>query len=313
MNSKYTFYAAIALTLFISSCANNKHQFDASGSFEAIETIISAQASGQILSFTVEEGQALTAGTQVGLIDTFALYLKKQQLKAQINAIGSRSPNIKAQTAFFDQQLALAETQLSNLQTEQNRIQKLVTGNAAPQKQLDDIHYKIAEVQKQMTVIQQQKSAQVSALNTAATSIGSEPLPLYSQIDQLNDQIDKCHIINPVSGTVLTKYAEPNEITGAGKPLYKIADLSILHLKAYVSGNQLPKIQLNQKVNVLTDDGDGGFKTTEGEIIWINDKAEFTPKTVQTKDERANLVYAIKIKVVNDGSYKIGMYGEVNF
>ncbi|MCB0502691.1 MAG: HlyD family efflux transporter periplasmic adaptor subunit [Bacteroidetes bacterium] len=313
MNKTNITYLLTVLILFFSSCTSNNHHFDASGSFEAIETIISSQASGQILSFTVEEGQQLTAGTQVGLIDTFLLHLKKQQINAQINAIVSRSPNINAQTAFFDQQLALMQTQLSNLQTEKDRLQKLVAGNAAPQKQLDDITYKIAEVEKQTTVIQQQKAAQVSALNTAKTSINSEPMPLMSQLDQLNDQIEKCQIINPVLGTVLTKYAEPNEITGPGKPLYKIADLSILHLKAYVSGDQLPKIRLNQKVNVLTDNGDGGYKTIEGEIIWINDKAEFTPKTIQTKNERANLVYAIKVKVVNDGSYKIGMYGEVNF
>ena len=150
-------------------------------------------------------------------------------------------------------------------------------------------------------------------MDISTESINSDVLPLQVQVEQLNDQLAKCKIINPANGTVLTKYAEANEMTATGKPLYKIADLSNIILRAYITGDQLPQIKLNQKVKVLTDDGRGSYKKTEGTIIWINDKAEFTPKTIQTKNERANMVYAIKVRVKNDGTYKIGMYGEIKF
>ena len=227
------------------------------------------------------------------------MYLKKKQLLAQTKATASRKPNVSAQLAALQSQLATA-------QKEKVRITNLVNGDAAPQKQLDDIN-------AQIDVLKKQIEAQKSSLDISTESINSDVLPLQVQVEQLNDQLAKCKIINPANGTVLTKYAEANEMTATGKPLYKIADLSNIILRAYITGDQLTQVKLNQTVKVLTDDGKGGYKETEGTISWINDKAEFTPKTIQTKNERANMVYAIKVKVKNDGTYKIGMYGEIKF
>ena len=285
-------------TLF-AACNNNKTSFDASGSFEAEERIISSEATGTIKQFELEEGQMLQSGQTVGYIDSTQLYLKKKQLLAQTKATASRKPNVSAQLAALQSQLATA-------QKEKVRITNLVNGDAAPQKQLDDIN-------AQIDVLKKQIEAQKSSLDISTESINSDVLPLQVQVEQLNDQLAKCKIINPANGTVLTKYAEANEMTATGKPLYKIADLSNIILRAYITGDQLPQIKLNQQVKVLTDDGKGGYKETEGTISWINDKAEFTPKTIQTKNERANMVYAIKVKVKNDGTYKIGMYGEIKF
>ena len=299
------------LLVAISSCKNNVANFDASGSFEAEETIISAEAPGTIKQLNAEEGTALQAGQLIGYIDSVQLYLKKKQLEAQLKATGKRIPNVSAQTGYYNQQEAVTQSRLNNLLHEQTRIQNLVKADAATPKQLDDINAQIDETRKQLLVTGKQKEAQVSALQTQSSSISGDLQPLQVQIEQLNDQLAKCKIINPVTGTVLTKYAEANEVTAQGKPLYKIADLSTIILRAYITGNQLPVIKLNQKVTVHTDDGKGGFRQTEGVVSWISDKAEFTPKTIQTKDERANMVYAIKIKVKNDGTYKIGMYGEI--
>jgi HlyD family secretion protein len=281
------------------ACNNNKVSFDASGSFEAEERIISSEATGTIKQFELEEGQMLQSGQTVGYIDSTQLYLKKKQLLAQTKATASRKPNVSAQLAALQSQLATA-------QKEKVRITNLVNGDAAPQKQLDDIN-------AQIDVLKKQIEAQKSSLDISTESINSDVLPLQVQVEQLNDQLAKCKIINPANGTVLTKYAEANEMTATGKPLYKIADLSNIILRAYITGDQLTQVKLNQTVKVLTDDGKGGYKETEGTISWINDKAEFTPKTIQTKNERANMVYAIKVKVKNDGTYKIGMYGEIKF
>jgi len=309
----------IALAAFMSivflgmGCKQEVKNYDASGAFEADEVIISSEANGVIKEFHVEEGQVMEANKVLGYIDSTQLYLRKKQLMAQIRATGSRIPNILEQTSFYNQQMDATKVRLMNLQKEQKRFQSLVAADAAPKKQLDDINNQIDEVQKQLDVIKQQQAAQVSALKTQTEGFKNDPLPLYVQIEQLNDQISKCKIINPMSGTVLLKYADANEMTAQGKPLYKIADLSNILLRAYISGSQLPNVKLGQKVTVMTDNGQGAYDNQEGVVTWISDKAEFTPKTIQTKDERANAVYAIKIKVKNDGKYKIGMYGEVKF
>lgn len=281
------------------SCKDQSNGFDATGSFEAEETVISAEGNGILQQFTVQEGQQLKLGQTLGYIDTIQLYLRKKQLAAQIQALLSKRPNVGIQ-------LAVLEEQLTNAQSEQQRITKLVSAKAAGSKQLDDITNTIELLKKQI-------DAQKSSLNISIEGISKESYPLEIQIEQINDQIKKCIITNPLEGTVLNKFAEQNEMTNPGKPLYKIADLSYLTLRCYVSGNQIPQIKLNQKVKVHTDNGEGAFNETEGEITWINDKAEFTPKTVQTKDERANMVYAVKVKVKNNGSLKIGMYGEIKF
>jgi HlyD family secretion protein len=289
----------IMLVIILSACNTNRHSFDASGSFEAEETIISAETQGMLKVFDIQEGQNLQAGQRIGYIDTVQLYLQKKQLEAQVIALAGKKPNIPVQLSALQEQLRTSER-------EKVRIANLVKGDAATPKQLDDINAQIEVLKKQI-------EAQKSSLSISSEGIGKDVIPLQVQIEQLEDQLGKCHIVNPIAGTILTKYAEANEMATVGKPLYKIADLSNIILRAYITGNQLPQIKLNQNVIVSTDDGNGGYKETEGMITWISDKAEFTPKTIQTIDERANMVYAIKVKVRNDGTYKIGMYGEVLF
>lgn len=285
--------------LILSSCKRDNARFDASGSFEAEEVIISSEANGTIKQFMIEEGQTLKAGQYIGYIDSVQLYLKKKQLEAQISAVLSKKPNVAVQLASLQEQLKTAEK-------EQKRINNMVKADAATTKQLDDINASIELIKKQT-------EAQRSSLDISSEGIGKESIPLSIQVEQVNDQLRKCRIINPIKGTVLSKYANANEVAAQGKPLYKIADLSTIILRAYITGDQLPQLKLNQAVTVHTDDGKGGFKQAQGTVTWINDKAEFTPKTIQTKDERANMVYAIKVMVKNDGSYKIGMYGELSF
>lgn len=289
----------IASMLFAAACNSHDDQFDASGSFEAEETIISAEATGTIEQFDIEEGQTLQAGVVVGYIDSIQLYLKKKQLETQIDAVLVKRPDISLQLASLQEQLSAAEK-------ERTRTRNLVKGDAATQKQLDDIDANIKVLEKQI-------AAQRSSLDKSSEGISKEATPLQMQIAQLNDQLSKCRIVNPLNGTVLTKYAEEKEMATTGKALYKIADLSTITLRAYISGDQLPLVKLHQKVTVMTDDGKGRYKEAEGTITWINDKAEFTPKTIQTKDERANMVYAMKVKLKNDGTYKIGMYGQIKF
>lgn len=292
---KYS-YILIAAILLV-SCNRNKPGHDASGTFEAVETIVPAEASGILKAFTIEEGQTVAAGEVIGYIDSTQLYLKKKQLLAQVTAVLSRRPDVKAQLAALNEQLKQARH-------EQARISNLVKADAATQKQLDDAN-------AQVLIITRQINAQESSLGISVNSLSEETLPLTIQVEQLNDQLEKCRIINPSKGSVLTKYAEVNEMAVAGKPLYKLADLSEMILRAYVSSSQFSAVQLNQPVKMLVDDENGTYKEYAGVIEWISDKAEFTPKTIQTKDERANLVYAIKIRVKNDGRLKIGMYADV--
>lgn len=284
--------------LLISSCAPKPRTFDASGAFEAEETIISSEASGILRQFSVTEGQTLEAGQRIGYVDSVQLYLKKKQLTTQINALLSKKPNIAVQIATLQEQLRTAEN-------EKNRFVNLAKAGVATGKQVDDLNASIEVIKKQLL-------AQQSSLEITSEGMTKETLPLHVQIEQLDDQLSKCTLTNPIHGTVLAKYAEANEMTSPGKALYKIADLSDIILRVYISGNQLANVKLNQQVSVNTDDGKGGMKSTRGTITWINDKAEFTPKTIQTKDERANMVYAVKVRVKNDGFYKIGMYGEIN-
>jgi HlyD family secretion protein len=289
----------IALTsaLLLAACSSDENMYDASGTFEAIETIVSAEATGTIQSLDLEEGQVLKSGMTVGYVDSTQLYLKRKQLQAQIRAVLSKQPNISSQLAALLEELQQAER-------EQRRVANLLRSDAATQKQLDD-------ATSQLNIVKRKISAQESSLGITTASLREETLPLQVQIEQLDDQLAKCRIVNAVNGTVLTKYAEAFETTTTGKPLYKIADLSTIILRAYITGDQFSQIRLNQDVTVLVDNTDGGYKEYPGTVQWISDKAEFTPKTIQTKDERANLVYAVKIGVKNDGLLKLGMYGEV--
>jgi HlyD family secretion protein len=301
------------LCILFSSCKDNSNGYDASGTFEATETIVSAEANGIIEAFNINEGQTLDSGIIIGYIDTTQLYLQKKQLEAQVKAMGYKLPDISAQTAQFKQQAAVIQSNLDYLLNEKKRIENLVKADAATPKQLDDINAKIATANEQIKAIYKQGEAQTSSLMTQRSGISADVQPLYFRIEQLNDQLEKSKITNPVRGTVLTKFAEANEMATTGKPLYSIANLSTIVLRAYVTGDQFSVVRLGQKVKVMVADTAGKSKSYEGVIEWISNKAEFTPKTIQTKDERANLVYAIKIRVKNDGALKIGMYGEVLF
>lgn len=297
----------------LASCKNGNSKYDATGTFEANEVIVSSELSGKILSFTVEEGMLLAKDTIVGTVDAANITLQKEQVEASVAALTEKTADVSPAVRLLENQLAVQQSQLNNLLHEQARVQNLLKQDAATGKQLDDITAQVDVARKNLAVTQQQINVQKNNVATQNRSILSEGKPLQKRVAQLDDQLKKANIINPVGGTVITKYAEPGEITAAGKALYKIADLSTMTLRAYVTGSQLPQIKLGQTVKVLVDDGADKYREMPGTITWISDKAEFTPKTIQTKDERANLVYATKIKVKNDGYIKIGMYGEVKF
>lgn len=318
---------AAAIAFLFTSCGNSNVDYDASGSFEAIERTISAEATGKIKTLNIEEGQLLKAGDIIGSIDVSNLNIQSAQVQSSINAINKKTGDASAQILILESQLktqagqtAAVQQQFDNIAKEVVRFQKLVKANAVPQKQLDDLIGQKLVLQKQLSATQIQAEvikAQIQAAKTNTNiqnrAILSEVEPNQKRLELIQKQIKDGVIVNGYNGTVTSKIAYDGEFTAIGRPLYRIADLSNITLRAYVSGNQLPLIKLNQEVIVRTDDGNGGFKETKGVINWISSKAEFTPKTIQTKDERANLVYAIKIKVENDGAYKIGMYGEIKF
>jgi len=302
------------LALFCSACQTSAPKADAYGNFEADERLISAEASGRILALNIEEGQTLKAGAELGVIDSVQLVLKREQLQASIQAIAAKSPAIRAQLAVFDKQMASVRQQLATLDREKRRIENLIKSDAATPKQLDDLNAQIEAAQRQMDVVLEQQSATDAALMTQKGGLLAEIAPLQKQIAQLDDQIAKCHITSPTDGSVLAKYAEPGEVTAFGKPLFKVADLNTMTLRAYISGDQLGAVKTGQQVKVAIDAASGAQQQFAGQVLWISPKAEFTPKIVQTKEERVNLVYAVKISVQNpDGVLKIGMPGEVFF
>ncbi len=301
------FIAALSL----SSCKNNGHRFDASGTFEADEVIVSSELGGKIILLNIDEGSVLAKDSIVGVVDAGNLALQKEQVEASIESLREKTADVGPQVELLENQLQVQQSQLDNLRHEKQRVENLIKADAATGKQLDDIKAQIDVVIKQMGVTRQQIQVQRSNVATQNRTVLSESKPLTKRVAQIEDQLKRASIINPVSGTVITQYAEEGEITAPGKALYKIADLSHLLLRAYLSGNQLAQVKLGQTVTVLVDDGKGGYREMPGVITWISDKAEFTPKTIQTKEERVNLVYAVKIKVKNDGLLKIGMYAEM--
>lgn len=285
--------------LFLAACNRGDGDFDATGTFEATEILVSSEANGKIMELNIEEGDRLDAGALVGYVDSTQLYLKKMQLSAGLRSVDIRKPDIRKQIAALEQQIATART-------EQQRMENLVKAKAGNQKQVDDIVNNIKYLQKQL-------DAQYSTLNKTTGGADAEAEGILYQIMQLDDQLQKSRIVNPQAGTVLVKYAEPGEVTPAGKPLYKIADTDLLYLRAYITSDQLSTLKQGQTVRVFADYGENDRREYPGTITWISDKSEFTPKGIQTKDERANLVYAIKIAVKNDGYLKIGQYGETVF
>lgn len=288
MKQLFTFLILINLV----ACNKNNDKADGYGNFEATEVTISAEASGKIEYLNLEEGAIVAPNTQVGLIDTIQLYLSKQQLIASKNTIASKSGNVLSQTAVLNEQL---KTTL----IEQKRIQNMFAENAATKRQVDEINGKVNVLNEQ-----------IKSIKTQEAPISNEQKSIDVQIEKINDQIQKCKITSPFQGTVLAKYSEENEITNFGKPLYKLADLTTMTLRVYISEKQLNQIKVGQKVTVKIDTQED-MKSYPGTISWISSSAEFTPKIIQTKEERANLVYAVKVNVKNDGSQKIGMPAEM--
>jgi HlyD family secretion protein len=283
------------LTFIFSSCTGNDDKADAYGNFEAVETLVSAEASGKLLKFDVENGMILKAGKQIGLIDTAVLSAKLKQLLAVKAEIAANSKDVLSQIKVLNEQKNV-------LLIEKRRVENLIADSAATQKQYDNIIGQIKVINRRIESVNVKNSAILSKFNQ-----------LNAQIEELQLNIDKCKIINPVNGTVLQKYAEVYELAMPGKVLYKIADLSTMELKVYVSGAQLPHIKIGQKAKVYIDKNKEENTELEGTISWISSTAEFTPKIIQTKEERVKLVYAVKLLVKNDGSLKIGMPGEVRF
>ena len=285
-----------ALPLLTAACGRSG-DFDATGTFEATEVVVSAEATGRILRFDAEEGDVLEVGRQVGAIDTVQLYLQKLQLERQRASVVSNRPDIAKQAASLREQIA-------KQQTERRRVENLLRDGAATTKQLDDID-------AQIKVLNGQLEAQLSTLRNNAASIDENSSSIDLQIARIEDQLAKCRIASPVAGTVLAKYSEAGELASVGRPLMKVADLDRIYLRAYFTSDQLAALKLGQKVTVTADFGGDSRIDYPGRIVWIASESEFTPKTIQTRDSRANLVYAVKIAVENDGRLKIGLYGEV--
>ena len=283
--------------LMLAACGNNEKAYDATGTFEATETTVFAEQSGALLTFDVSEGDSLPMGREVGLIDTTQTWLKIQQLDATKELYQSQKPDMERQIAATRQQLAKA-------QQDEQRYRELVADGAAPSKMLDD-------AASHVKVLQRQLDAQISSLSTNTRALDKQTVATDVQIDQLRDMLRKCHVVTPVKGTVLEKYVERGEFVSVGKPLFKIADTEAMHLRAYLTSAQLQHIKLGQQVKVFADYGAGQRKEYDGTISWISSRSEFTPKTILTDDERADLVYAVKVAVKNDGFVKIGMYGEL--
>jgi len=303
----------MAFLLLLVSCGDHGHIADAQGTFEVDEVIVAAEVPGKIISLNIDEGSVLKKDSIVGMIDSLPLALHKAQLEATIGALREKTMDVKPQVQMLQSQIAVQRAQLANAVYEKKRTERLIRADAATTKQLDDYNTQIDLLTKQITVNERQIKVQKTVIGTQNNTVMSEFKPLKQSVAEINDQLRRTNIVNPVSGTVLTKYAMAGEETAAGKALYKIGDLSVITLRAYITGTQLAQVKLNQQVTVMADSDATHYRNYKGVITWIADQAEFTPKTVQTKDERANLVYAIKIHVKNDGYLKIGMYGEVKF
>lgn len=290
-------YVLAGVALMMAACGGNEKAYDATGTFEATETTVYAEQSGALLTFSVNEGDHIEAGKEVGLIDTTQTWLKIRQLDATKEVYQSQKPDM-------ERQIAATRQQLSKAQQDEQRYRELVADGAAPSKMLDD-------ASSQVKVLQKQLDAQISSLSTSTRSLDKQTVAANVQIEQLRDMLRKCHIVTPTKGTVLEKYVERGEFVAIGKPLFKIADTEQMFMRAYVTSAQLQNIRIGQRVKVFADYGDGQKKAYEGTISWISSRSEFTPKTILTDDERADLVYAVKVAVKSDGYVKIGMYGEL--
>lgn len=292
-------FAYPLLVLLAASCVEGNKAYDASGVFESTEVTVSAEGNGKILSLDLQEGDRLEAGQIVGCIDTVQLHLSEVQLEASRRAVGSGRLDIS-------RQIAALESQIGKQRQELDRFTKLENAGASNRKQVEDI-------QAQIETLERQLAAQKESLNSSNRNVSGQADALEAQIEQIRDRIRKCVITSPVAGTVLAKYSEAGEFAALGRALFKVADIDNIRLRAYITADQLTSLKLGQQVRVFADQGSSGRKEYAGTLIWISDKAEFTPKTIQTRDERANLVYAVKIAVENDGLIKLGMYGDIKF
>lgn len=292
-------FAYPLLVLLAASCVEGNKAYDASGVFESTEVTVSAEGNGKILSLDLQEGDRLEAGQIVGCIDTVQLHLSEIQLEASRRAVGSGRLDIS-------RQIAALESQICKQRQELDRFTKLEKAGASNRKQVEDI-------QAQIETLERQLAAQEESLNSSNRNVSGQADALEAQIEQIRDRIRKCVITSPVAGTVLAKYSEAGEFAALGRALFKVADIDNIRLRAYITADQLTTLKLGQQVRVFADQGSSGRKEYAGTLIWISDKAEFTPKTIQTRDERANLVYAVKIAVENDGLIKLGMYGDIKF
>ena len=292
-------FAYPLLVLLAASCVEGNKAYDASGVFESTEVTVSAEGNGKILSLDLQEGDRLEAGQIVGCIDTVQLHLSEVQLEASRRAVGSGWLDIS-------RQIAALESQIGKQRQELDRFTKLEKAGASNRKQVEDI-------QAQIETLERQLAAQEESLNSSNRNVSGQADALEAQIEQIRDRIRKCVITSPVAGTVLAKYSEAGEFAALGRALFKVADIDNIRLRAYITADQLTSLKLGQQVRVFADQGSSGRKEYAGTLIWISDKAEFTPKTIQTRDERANLVYAVKIAVENDGLIKLGMYGDIKF
>jgi len=287
------FIIPLLLLAILAGCSGRNNLSDAYGNFETIEYLISAEGQGKILSFELEEGSVLSQGQTVGYIDTMALHLQKQQMEAKIKAVGAQRAGVHAQ-------IEVQQTQKKTLLVEKERLDNLLADGAATGKQMDDMNGKLATIDKQ-----------IKAIGSNYQTISAEIVALKAQTRIIQDQLRRNIIINPVNGTVLEKYTEPYELAAPGKALYKIADLNTMILRVYISGDQLASVKIGQEVSVIIDDAGTIQDPLTGKVTWISGKSEFTPKIIQTREERVNLVYAVKVEVPNDGRIKIGMPGEV--
>ncbi len=324
---KKIFIIPLWALLGITACKTVENPFDATGTFEATEIIVSSEVNGKVLRFDAEEGADLKAGQALVKIDVLNLELQKAQVEASIEAIGQKQNDARPDVAVLRQQVKASDSQIVTLQTqlkvlekEQARVARLLKAEAATPQQMDDLDGKVDVLQKQIAnaeaqkgIIEAQMEAAVQKVAIQNRGVSSERKPLQKRVAQIDDQLRRADVINPSNGTLLSKYIYAGEFVSIGKPLYKLADLKEMVLRAYITGDQLAQVKVGQRVAIFVDEDATSYKEYSGQISWISSKAEFTPKTIQTKDERANLVYAIKVKVPNDGYLKIGMYGELNF
>lgn len=320
-------YILLAAIFSLASCNNSENSYDACGTFEADEILVTAKANGTILNLNVEEGQTLKLNEKVGEVDPKSVELQKDQIIASIDAIDQKTNSALPQIQVLQSQISgqsanvsILQEQLQNAVRERNRTANLVAKDAATKKQLDEANGQIKVIQKQISAAQSQLNVLQQQISTAKENVSiqnrailSERKPTEKKIAQIDEQLKNNTIESPIAGMVLTKYLNQGEFAIVGKPIFKMANLDLMALKSFVTGDQLPQIKIDQQVKVLIDAGDGKTKELPGKIYWISSKAEFTPKTIQTKNERANLVYAVKIHVKNDGYLKIGMYGDVKF